>query len=201
MDYADSSVVTSSQVEMTMVAGGAEFDMADLAERGLDLIGVGVGLGAVEIAGRVEGMANFMKADRDGDPNNLYQVQRIHGLRGEVEMGMPGTFGGIKLRPYLTVGYRLDSGADVEGEALEYGAGLRVRTSSLSFDGAVRSQTLQDKGDFERDSYSLSVGYEGGNDGRGLRFGLRTRGATWAGRTPLRGRCPLWAATRRSARR
>ena len=175
LDYSDNRTFGqsgSSDVKATMAAIGVEFDMARL-----DLL---------EFTGRIEGMASQLDTEEDSGQGRLYRSASLlaRGLRGEVEMGMPVEIDGGTWRPYLTAGYRLDSG-NGGGEALEYGAGFLVQTSNFNLDASARSQDLHNSGDFERDSYSVSFSYDGGNDGMGWSLGLRTGQGNVAGQNPF----------------
>ena len=180
LDYRDVrsglAAAGSSDTNARLLAVGMEFDVARRGE--------------MELVGRLEGMGAKLRADGTGsEAIDLYHSQEadVRGTRGELEAGWSfdsARVGGL-VRPYLSAGFRWDEGEDLNGRALEYGGGLRVQTDDLSFDGAARSQILEGDGDFERDSLSLSLAYDSGNDGRGLSLKLSNRHGEVAGRSPF----------------
>ena len=168
MDYSDATEnfrrSGSSGTWMSMAGAGVEYDIATYSN--------------VDLIGRIEGMSTKIQADGDDEAGALYKDQEVlvHGARGEFELGWTlgdgseGTY-----RPYVTFGYRWDGGDNPQGEALEYGGGLLIGSRHLSLDGSVRSQQLEKSNDYDRNSYSLTLGYDSDGDNMGLSLDLQNR--------------------------
>ena len=166
--YIDRQAGTASLVERdtadlssSMLAAGAEYDLLATNE--------------YEILGRLEVMSMQLGTD-DGD-NGMFtdQDSSVRGVRGEVEIGWPVSVDGSgrlaregSLRPYVTLGYRLDAGDGSGGNAVEYGVGVMVQMKDFNFDGSLRNQALTGAGDFDRTNFTFSFGYDSGNDKQGM---------------------------------
>ena len=161
LDYMDritglagSATRDSANTEMTMVAMGSEFDLAEYDN--------------VELLGRIEAMSTSVKVK--DVKNSIFDQQNlsVKGARAEFEAGWPMILDTGNLKPYLTLGYRWDGGAGPGGRVVEYGGGVSLHTGHITLDSSVRSQLNSKKGDFDIDSYNLSVSFDKDRDGKGM---------------------------------
>ena len=164
MDYSEvrdgTTVIGSSRVWMNTVAGGAEYDI--------------VSFDSLELTGRMEAMTTELRARGDSSGNNsIYRGNnaRVHGARGEFEMGWPVDGEVLRFRPFATLGYRWDGGDIESSGAAEYGGGVSLGTDNFSFEALARAQSSSDE--YKRTSYSVSMSYDSGNDRLGLNLGVR----------------------------
>ena len=179
LDYSDKTsqdvtTTDSADVRITMLAGGTEYDLTSWRN--------------TEILGRIEIMAVQLKAkDADG---NIFRDQTAdaQGIRSELEVGWPLQVdaSGSSLRPWITLGYRIDGGDGDDGTALEYGTGIAMQTTHYTLDVSVRTQRSADDGDFDRTSYAVLFSYDSNNDGQGMMLKL-TRKAGLAKLDPFAG--------------
>ena len=141
----------SSDLDIFMVAVGTEHDLM-VSE-------------SMELQGRFEAMNLQLEADG----GRLFDEQKAksQGFKGELEAGWPIQTEAGNLRPYVTFGYRWDSGDG--GLGIEYGTGVSMQMKHFTLDGSMR---IQGAGDFERDSASLSFSYDHDGDSEGLMLAL-----------------------------
>ena len=157
LHYEDTHGATSSNLRMLNGAMGAEHGFGNI--------------GAFDLIGRGEGM--FVEIDLDGSPDAGVgyddQEVTVYGIRGEFELGLPLRRGGVDIRPYSLVGVRWDGGDMDTGAAAEYGVGIDLRSKDFYVEASARSQfSEEDDEALNLGSYSLSFGYDRGNDQRGL---------------------------------
>ena len=157
LHYEDTHGATSSNLRMLNGAVGAEHGFGNI--------------GAFDLIGRGEGM--FVEIDLDGSPDAGVgyddQEVTVYGIRGEFELGLPLRRGGVDIRPYGLVGVRWDGGDMDTGAAAEYGVGIDLRSKDFYVEASARSQfSEEDDEALNLTSYSLSFGYDRGNDQRGL---------------------------------
>ena len=157
LHYEDTQGATSSNLRMLNGAVGAEHGFGNI--------------GAFDLIGRGEGM--FVEIDLDGSPDAGVgyddQEVTVYGIRGEFELGLPLRRGGVDIRPYGLVGVRWDGGDMDTGAAAEYGVGIDLRSKDFYVEASARSQFSEaDDEALNLSSYSLSFGYDRGNDRRGL---------------------------------
>ena len=122
----------------------------------------------MEMIGRIDIMGVQM---RSGDgKKGLFNRQRarVYGLRGEVESGWPFKLDAGQMRPYLTVGFRLDGGDEAGSGTLEFGVGVTLNVKDFTLDSAFRGQNSPKDGDFEKTSFNLALSYDSGSDNQGL---------------------------------
>jgi len=157
LHYEDTHGATSSNLRMLNGAVGAEHGFGNI--------------GVFDLIGRGEGM--FVEIDLDGSPDAGVgyddQEVTVYGIRGEFELGLPLRRGGVDIRPYSLVGVRWDGGDMDTGAAAEYGIGIDLRSKDFYVEASARSQFSEaDDEALNLGSYSLSFGYDRGNDQRGL---------------------------------
>ncbi len=157
LHYEDTHGATSSNLRMLTGAVGAEHGFGNI--------------GAFDLIGRGEGM--FVEIDLDGSPDAGVGYDglgvTVYGIRGEFELGLPLRRGGVDIRPYGLVGVRWDGGDMDTGAAAEYGIGIDLRSKDFYVEASARSQFSEaDDEALNLSSYSLSFGYDRGNDQRGL---------------------------------
>ena len=157
LHYEDTQGATSSNLRMLNGAVGAEHGFGNI--------------GAFDLIGRGEGM--FVEIDLDGSPDAGVgyddQEVTVYGIRGEFELGLPLRRGGVDIRPYGLAGVRWDGGDMDTGAAAEYGIGIDLRSKDFYVEASARSQfSEEDDEALNLSSYSLSFGYDRGNDRRGL---------------------------------
>ena len=128
--------------------------------------------GNMELIGRLVIMSVHFETDNSSKNTFAVQSDNLYGMKAELEMGWHYQLAEGSMRPYATMGYRLDRGGVQDSRALEYGAGLQVHKQDFILDGLIRTQADGDQGDFDRDSISLSFSYDRGGDSRGLMLKL-----------------------------
>jgi len=152
----------ASRMRMLMAAAGVEYTAGTA--------------GPFELTGRGEGMFVDLDAKGSSHPDIGYDGigVKVHGIRGELEIGLPLLrFGNAEIRPRALAGWRWDGGDVGEGGALEYGGGASIRMPGLRMDVSLRTQSGgDDDGAVDMTAWSLSVEYDRGDDGRGLTLSL-----------------------------
>ena len=147
-----------ADLETSMLALGTEYDL---------MIS-----GGTELIGRFEVMNVDFSTDKSDGGRFDEQEISVRGARGELELALTQTIGETRMRPYLSLGYRVDHGDGSGGNAFEFGAGISLLSQNFSFDASARTQSSPSDGDYDRSSYALSFAFDTGNDKQGLMLAL-----------------------------